>query len=922
MAVPDCHSSLRRLLLAGALAALFSVSCGGGGDPADWAGALPGPAAGEPAAVTVRGVITAAPYLAVDSSVNDPNAPYRSNLDFADAQAIGNPVLLGGYITREATGVPGDRFEKEDDRFDTFLVTLAAGPRATMFLSDFAVGKKEARLVLRHAAQPWPGGLPLKADDALGVEVLQVTAPQDGEYFLDVQAVAGGFKYVLAVGSMPNLQEMGFPEPLRPHLEMVPGEVIVSLRDQKLQWPPGAASAGQAPGRALAAELGMRKVGGGPGRENLLRLETPGNSAAVLARLGVKRPASPGRTKREELRAALPETVELARGLAWHPAVARAIPNYLHRLQKLPDDPHYHLQWHYPLINLPAAWEITTGSAETVVAVVDSGVFLAHPDLAANLTTTGSNGGDGWNFANCAPPQDCANPDDPGDSSVPGGSSWHGTHVAGTVAAVTDNTSGVAGAAWRVSLMPVRVCGQGGTCSSHAVLQGVRYAAGLDNDSGRVPQRPADVINLSLAGPAFEATAAALYQQVCEAGIIVVGAAGNNGTQDSPAAMYPAAYPCVLSVAALDARSERAPYSHFGPTVDLAAPGGNLKVDSTGDGYPDGVLSTLVDDRSGSRKPAYGHLQGTSMAAPQVAGVMALMRSLNPGITPAHIRAWLQAGGLTEPLGGAVPGEQTSNFGYGRLDALRAVRQAQEGAPPVLVANPALLSFEAGAGPRAFTLQSVGGDLRLAGLSVTASWLDVSAQGVDDAGLGTYRVAVDAGTLLPGNHTAKIVATAESGPAAAVTVTLRVPSPVAAAPPDAGVQYVLLQTEERETLYKVMAQAENGEYHFKMEAKVEPGNYYLSAGSDLDNDTFICTPGESCGAYPTADQPMLIEIKAGQTEVNGIDFITTFGAGLNDLPALQAALPFWLGSGQTGGQTEKRDGLGFGRSRSLPGEKP
>lgn len=855
---------------------LFAVALGGITGCSSGS-STPPPAPDGLVAVTLRGTITAAPYVAVDSSVNDPHAPFTSNRQFDEAQIIANPVLLGGYVTLEPTGVAGDRFAEKEDRFDTFMVPLAAGQRATLQVSDFSEGQNEMALLLRDHEQLGEDNLPLVWDSSFhdGGGMLQVTAPRDGTYFLDLQAIAGASKYVLTVGSMPSLLEMGYPEPFKPHLEMVPGEAIVTLHEKKLtptETGPAARTASGSPGD----DLGMRRAGGGPGRENLLRRDDLWQVGVLQQRLKQKPPQILPQNPMDELRAVRIETLRLVRALTRHPAVARATPNYLYHLQMLPNDPHYERQWHYPQINLPAAWASTTGHPDTVVAVVDSGVFLAHPDLAANLTTNGSDGGDGWNFVNCSSEPECANPDDPGDGFIPGSKTWHGTHIAGTVGAIGNNSLGVTGVAWNISLMPVRVCGQGGNCTSYAIIQGVRYAAGLENDSGRVPQRPADVINLSLGGSPYTAAEQELYRKICEEKeIIVVAAAGNSG---SSMPFYPAAYECVLSVAAL-ALSDRAPYSNYGATVDLAAPGGNL---ATND-WSEGILSTWVEDLGGSRQPAYAFMEGTSMAASHVAGVMALMRTLNPAITPRQIRDWLTAGELTEPLGGAEPGEHTDYFGYGRIDALRAVRLALDGgeAPLVPVATPSLLSFDAGGEPRRFTLEG-GEGLAVDKVQYSAGWLTVTPEEIDPTTkLGAYRVAVNAGSLLPGNYSSLVVATADNGVTTAVTVTLRVPAE-ATRPPDAGIHYLRLLTTDFTSVAQVMVGAENGKYQFELTAKVEPGDYYVVAGSDLDNDGIICTPGEACGAYPTADQPVLISLGPERREVNDLNFTTTFGTDLSE----------------------------------------
>jgi serine protease len=183
--------------------------------------------------------------------------------------------------------------------------------------------------------------------------------------------------------------------------------------------------------------------------------------------------------------------------------------------------------------------------------------------------------------------------EDPGDLAFGQRSSFHGTHVAGTIGAATNNGGGVAGVAWGVTLVPLRVLGLGGG-TSYDVLQAVRYAAGLANDSGT--SHPVDVINLSLGGGGFSSTEQSVYTQARNAGVIVVAAAGND---DSSQLFYPASYAGVVSVSAVDLRLLKAPYSSFGAAVDVAAPGGDTSIDRNGDGYGDGVLSTLFDELAG-----------------------------------------------------------------------------------------------------------------------------------------------------------------------------------------------------------------------------------------------------------------------------------------------------------------------------------
>jgi serine protease len=338
----------------------------------------------------------------------------------------------------------------------------------------------------------------------------------------------------------------------------------------------------------------------------------------------------------------------LAKALRRRADVLFAEPNYVRRPHALPDDEFFPLQWNLPMVELPNAWDQIAPEAGAIVAVVDTGVVGDHPDLRGQLVP-------GYDFI--TDPQSAADgdgcdpePNDPGDAQAAGQSSYHGTHIAGIVAARSSlqqdgDESGVSGAAWSARVMPLRVLGRrGGT--DFDLIQAIRYAAGLDNGCGALPDAPARVLNLSLGGPSPSAALDAAIAEARSAGLVIVASAGNQATA---AASYPAASPGVISVVAVDAEESLAPYSSYGPSVDVAAPGGDLSTDANEDGYPDGVLSTLLDDSSDEF--VYAFYQGTSMAAPHVSAVVALMLGANPDLSPADVDALLSAGAMTREIG-------------------------------------------------------------------------------------------------------------------------------------------------------------------------------------------------------------------------------------------------------------------------------
>jgi subtilisin family serine protease len=321
------------------------------------------------------------------------------------------------------------------------------------------------------------------------------------------------------------------------------------------------------------------------------------------------------------------------------PARAAAAP-------RVPNDPLYNPQaWHYAMIDLPEAWTRTTGSGSVLVAVVDDGIRLDHPAIAANLTS------DGYDFVSsglvsvCGVLRDNAgdgNGYDP-DPTTPaeydcntGGLSslgGHGLHVAGTIGAAGNDGVGTTGVNWSVRIRPVRVLGISGSGTYYDIAQGILYAAGLPADNGAGGQLQAAtgarIINLSLGGPADSPHLSDAVQKAAGAGALLIVSAGNDAVSD---AKYPAAYPEVISVSAVGPDLQLASYSNFGPTVDIAAPGGDM-----GDGGASfGVASTVWNFATG--QPAYAYYQGTSMAAPHVSGVAALVLAHQASLSAAQLR--------------------------------------------------------------------------------------------------------------------------------------------------------------------------------------------------------------------------------------------------------------------------------------------
>ncbi len=475
---------------------------------------------------------------------------------------------------------------------------------------------------------------------------------------------------VLAAGFLPATAQELTPEQVQrllerrtipPQAQFVPGEVIVKMKPARTLGPTDL--------KRFGVEDGKRVTSGG---ELIYRI--PPIALKTL---------SPTQAR--------DRTLEVLRQLRADPNILYAQPNYILRIVRTPNDPRFPEQWHYRDhgtgtgqspggISLPRAWDTSIGG-NIVVAVIDTGILPAHPDIVGSpnliagfdMISDATIANDGGGRDN--------DPTDPGDAvaanecfsgspALP--NSWHGTHVAGTIGVGrTDNGVGVAGVNWTVGLQAVRVLGKcGGTIAD--INDGIRWAAGL-----AVPGVPANatrarVINMSLgAGPGLPCSASpstqAAINDAVAAGAAVVVAAGNDAADASD--FLPASCNNVITVAASDARGHLVTrYSNFGATVEIMAPGGDAQRDDNGDGNNDGVLS-MVHPNAGT----YARYNGTSMAAPHVAGVAALYLAQTPTLTPAQLTAELQSNALPR-----TSSQCPQPCGAGLLSALR-------GGPPLAV---------------------------------------------------------------------------------------------------------------------------------------------------------------------------------------------------------------------------------------------
>ena len=341
-----------------------------------------------------------------------------------------------------------------------------------------------------------------------------------------------------------------------------------------------------------------------------------------------------------------------------HPAVEAAEPLMSLQASFVPNDPEYPKQWNLRQIHMPKAWEMSRGSG-VIVAVIDTGIayedyqeFRRVPDLK------GIKFAKGYDFVN--------------DDEHPNDDHGHGTHVAGTIAQATNNGEGVAGIAFEATLMPIKVLNQFGMGVSSDIADAIRFAT----DHG------AKVINMSLGGGGYSRVIENAIKYARKKGVTVVCAAGNSGLGR---VSYPAAYDGAVAVSAVGPDGKRAPYSSFGKELDIAAPGGDKRSGPEG-----GILQNTIDRRNPARS-VYEYYQGTSMAAPHVSGVAALLYARGAR-GPEEVERALFEG--ASPVGDK---DWSEEYGHGLLNAEASLKLVGKGPVPVdwapLLIGAGLLAF-------------------------------------------------------------------------------------------------------------------------------------------------------------------------------------------------------------------------------------
>lgn len=302
-------------------------------------------------------------------------------------------------------------------------------------------------------------------------------------------------------------------------------------------------------------------------------------------------------------------------------SIAYAEPNYKYKITYTPTDSDYKYQWPLELMNAPAAWDITKGSRNITIAILDTGIDFTHPELSGHILSNG------YDFVN--------------KDKYPGDDNGHGTMVAGVIGAKMDG-KGIVGVAGGTRLLPIKVLDRDGSGYTQNISKGIIYAV----------NNGAKIINLSLAGPYYSQGVKDAISYAHSKGRVVVAASGNSGRYMTT---YPAANPYVIAVGATDSNDQLASFSNYGSYIDVTAPGEDI--------YTTAPLYRTVLNQRG-----YAIVDGTSFAAPQVSALAALLLSVFPNLSPNQVEGMIDGG--VKDIG---PKGKDIYYGYGRINLYRSI---------------------------------------------------------------------------------------------------------------------------------------------------------------------------------------------------------------------------------------------------------
>ncbi len=750
-----------------------------------------------------------------DTNANPGNA--NSNDTFDSAQLIANQSVVNGYLGTVGGSADGNDFYKiQLVSGDEVRVTYSGdAPSLTVMTYDGTTGTTVAAGVVSGSNQ-------LAASVAASqVFYINVVSTGETQYILQTGQITENFASKINVAR--NMDDF------------VPGEVVVKFK--------GKVSTDTAQRQVISSE-----------RPRLMSLTDFSGDVAY-------RRGSPAASLKQQ-------TLDLVDELNMRPDVEYAAVNNYYYPASVPNDEYYNVQWNMHAVNAFPSWQYQ-GNNDVVVAVIDSGIarisdnggLRDHIELEGKLVS-GFDFIEDLDIANDGDGID-ADPTDTGDTDF--NSSYHGTHVAGIIVAKANNgvgVVGVAGASANIKVMPIRVFGKDQRTTAYALSQAILFAAGEISDADEIVSDRtnaggvhdftprAQVINMSLGG-SLSAVVFDAIQKARQAGVILIAAAGNSAMDAS--IFYPAAYDGVVSVAATDEEGKLASYSNFGASIDVSAPGGD-RTSAIGE-----ILSTYATGRSSvGVAESYQYAVGTSMAAPVVAGVVALMKSVDPSLSSSDIYSYISSGDIVDPVSNPL------TMGYGSINALKAVSEVSGvgvvDANPILKATPTsvYISYKQQLGN---VLLYNGGtnltadELKIKEFVSTSTGSDVPenerwllATKANEKTLGILNLYANKISFSNGVYTDTVTVTSSEN---IITVPVRME-----------INRELKQFIEPLTVYlfalneegavtsnlirsSAVSRSDDGVYSYSIEG-VPKGSYYLTAGSNSNGNETRCDGGELC----------------------------------------------------------------------------
>jgi len=866
----------------------FLCACGGGSSSDALQDGIDSEVAEE--GVSISGTVRAVGSTDIDEDTGTSDAFVISpeNNSISTAQVIANPISLGGYLS-DTSGNFSDGVRFEADDTDVFAVPILEGQTLTLsvYYADdqfFTQGKFidiDFRLLKRTSGTDPLLYAVVQEENIRSPGAYTYFVDADGEYYIELKSDSGfTFAHAPAIYNVSLSDTVQLSEVQTVSLpaykaDIVPNEYVFIPQNMSLNrrragetFSSGSAEAERANTRSFSSAALSEQ---GFIRQNdrdrkLHHYVKPHNFATSASR-------SNSLDRLDTIR-----EIARLRGIFGSESIE---PVFIYHAASV-NDPALPSQWGLPMIGAPSIWDTATGAGQSI-AIIDTGVDLDHEDLAANVDSSL-----GYDFVSSTANSGDGNGRD-SDASEPFGTTYHGSHVAGIAAAVANNSKGVAGVAYDATIIPIRALGSDGSGTSVDIADAILYAAGLLSAGGQTLSAPADVINLSLGSNQESLAIRSAVQDAYNAGSIVIAAAGNDGSSSN---FYPASQFEAIGVGSVNEAEQRSLFSNIANNVDLMAPGGTDSRSGLADGVLDGIYSTVGDDN-------YTEYKGTSMAAPFVSGIAALMKQANPAITPEIFQEYVRSGLITRPAG------PQQEYGQGIVSAVKAIDVAGGDVPASLLIFPRELSFIGAndsatlslSNPQELTVDG-DGDIVITSIVSEASWLEITDNAALN-GLGDYALKVNP-NLLPDDlaRTEIVIQHTKEGVAQDQE---RVSILVSGQQIGLGlgdIQVYLLRFEDilaqegsgSISLFELKTiEPSNGVYSFRFD-DVAPGKYVLEASTDIDGDSFVFDFGEAIGAYPLVSDIGVLEVSSEAVsglnfEIGYIDLLTGFTA--SDLGAEQ-----------------------------------